>query len=40
MIAAGAAALHFPPSAVIACSGAIGVLAVLAITAGSPRSLQ
>jgi MFS family permease len=38
MIAAGAAALHFPPSAVIACSGAIGVLAVLAITAGSPRS--
>ena len=40
MIAAGAAALHFPPSAVIACSGAIGVLAVLAITAGSPRSIQ
>ena len=36
MIAAGAAALHFPPSAVIACSGAIGVVAVLAITAGSP----
>ena len=36
MIVAGAAALHFPPSAVIACSGAIGVLAVLAITAGSP----
>ena len=40
MIAAGAAALHFPPSAVIACSGAIGVVAVLAITAGSPRSIQ
>jgi MFS family permease len=40
MIAAGAAALHFPPSAVIACSGALGVVAVLAITAGSPRSLQ
>jgi MFS family permease len=36
MIAAGAAALHFPPSAVIACSGAIGVVAVLAITAGRP----
>jgi MFS family permease len=36
MIVAGAAALHFPPSAVIACSGAIGVVAVLAITAGSP----
>jgi MFS family permease len=40
MIAAGAAALHFPPSAVIAFSGALGVVAVLAITAGSPRSIQ
>jgi len=35
MIAAGAAAQHFPPSAVIACSGAIGAIAVVAIAAGS-----
>jgi MFS family permease len=40
MIAAGAAAQHFPPSAVIACSGALGALAVAAITAGSSRSTQ
>jgi hypothetical protein len=38
MILAGAAALHLPPSVVIACSGALGVIAVLAITAGSSRA--
>ncbi len=40
MIAAGAAAQHFPPSAVIACSGALGAIAVVAITAGSPRTVR
>jgi MFS family permease len=40
MILAGAAAQHFPPSAVIACSGAIGALAAVAITAGSSRPVQ
>jgi predicted MFS family arabinose efflux permease len=40
MILAGAAAQQFLPSTVIACSGALGVIAVLMISTGSSRSIR
>jgi MFS family permease len=40
VVLAGAAAQHFPPSAVIACSGVLGAIAVVAITAGSSRPVH
>jgi MFS family permease len=39
MVAAGAAAQHFTPVTVIAASGVAGVIAAVAITVGSARSL-